>query len=131
MAVESSELQASPIFARLEPAQLETLSEGAECVEIAEPGVELTKAGDFGHCMFVILDGIAEVSVDGAVVRELQVGDLFGEIAVTASGRRTANVVSKTPMRLASVFKRDVWALEQANPGFAEELRALRDRRAV
>ena len=131
MAIESSELQAAPIFARLQPAQLETLSAGAESVEIAGPGIELTKAGDFGHCMFVILDGTAEVSVDGQVVRQLGVGDLFGEIAVTASGRRTANVVSKTPMRLASVFKRDVWALEQANPGFAAELRAVRDQRAV
>jgi CRP/FNR family transcriptional regulator, cyclic AMP receptor protein len=129
VAIDSSELQAAPILAHLEAAQLESLSAGAERLEIPAAGTELTHEGDFGHCMFVILDGTAEVSVEGRVVRELRAGDLFGEIAVTASGRRTADVVAKTPMTLASVFKRDVWALEQANPGFAEELRKLRDER--
>ena len=130
MAIDPAELKASPVFAHLEPDQLETLSAGAEKVEIATAGTELTREGDFGHCMFVILDGTAEVSVDGRVVRELQTGELFGEIAVTASGRRTANVTSTTPMTLASVFKRDVWALQQANPAFAGDLRRLRDDRA-
>ena len=130
VAIDSAELKAASIFAHLEPSQLESLSAGAEKVEIPGAGTELTHEGDFGHCMFVILDGTAEVSVDGRVVRELRAGELFGEIAVTASGRRTANVTSTTPMTLASVFKRDVWALEQANPAFAEGLRRLRDTHA-
>ncbi len=70
-----------------------------------------------------MLDGTARVSVDGSVVRDLTRGDLFGEIAVLSSGRRTATVVSSTPIALVSVFKRDVWSIEEKNDAFAAELR--------
>jgi CRP-like cAMP-binding protein len=50
---------------------------------------------------------------------------VFGEIAVLASGRRTATVVATSPMRLITLFKRDVWALEQAAPAAARRLRDL------
>ena len=56
----------------------------------------------------------------------LSAGDLFGEIAVISSGRRTATVESLGPMVLASFFKRDIWALEKNNVAFADALRALR-----
>ena len=57
---------------------------------------------------------------------ELSAGDLFGEIAVIASGRRTATVESLSTMVLVSFFKRDIWALEKSNAAFADALRALR-----
>jgi CPA1 family monovalent cation:H+ antiporter len=126
MPLSPTDLSALPVFAALGQDELATLAAGAERVEIAEPGVELTREGEFGHSVFVVLEGSAQVAVEGAAVRELARGDLFGEIAVLSSGRRTATVVSATPMVLASVFKRDVWALEQTNEVFAEELRRLR-----
>ena len=129
MPVSQTDLSALPIFAVLTPEELAILAAGAERVEIAEPGVELTREGEFGHSVLVVLEGTAQVSLEGAVVRELTRGDLFGEIAVLSSGRRTATVVSATPMVLASVFKRDVWAIESTNDAFAEELRRLRGER--
>ena len=127
MSVDVAELGALPVFGSLSPDELAKLAAGAERVEVGEPGVELTKEGDFGHSVFVVLDGTAEVAVDGDVVRELSHGDLFGEVAVLSSGRRTATVVSSTPMTLVSVFKRDVWAIEEKNDAFAVELRRLRE----
>jgi hypothetical protein len=44
---------------------------------------------------------------------------------VLKSGRRTATVVATSQMRLISVFKRDVWALERRSPEAAERLRGL------
>jgi CRP-like cAMP-binding protein len=73
----------------------------------------------------VIESGTADVSVDGEVVRALGPGDVFGEVAVLASGRRTATVVATSPMKLIAIFKRDVWALEKRSPEAAERLRAL------
>jgi CRP-like cAMP-binding protein len=73
----------------------------------------------------VIESGTAEVSADGVTVRTLGPGDVFGEIAVLMSGRRTATVVATSPMRLLALFKRDVWALERRSPALAERLRAL------
>jgi CRP-like cAMP-binding protein len=127
MSVDAAELGALPVFGSLSQDELAKLAAGAERVEVGEPGVELTKEGDFGHSVFVVLEGTAEVAVDGDVVRELSHGDLFGEIAVLSSGRRTATVVSSTPMALVSVFKRDVWAIEEKNDAFAAELRRLRE----
>ena len=65
------------------------------------------------------------MSRDGEVLRALGPGDIFGEVAVLASGRRTADVVSTTPMSLIAIFKRDVWALERRSPEAAERLRGL------
>jgi CRP-like cAMP-binding protein len=127
MSVDAAELGALPVFGSLSQEELAKLAAGAERVEVGEPGVELTKEGDFGHSVFVVLEGTARVTVDGDVVRELSRGDLFGEIAVLSSGRRTATVVSSTAMTLVSVFKRDVWAIEEKNDAFAAELRRLRE----
>jgi CRP-like cAMP-binding protein len=51
-------------------------------------------------------------------------GGVFGEIALLASGHRTASVVATSPMRLITLFKRDVWALENEMPRLADALRA-------
>ena len=87
--VDVGELRSVPLFGGLASDDLATLAERADLVE-AEAGVDLTREGDFGHCVFAIVDGTAAVTVDGAPVRDLGPGDLFGEIAVLASGRRTA-----------------------------------------
>ena len=70
-----------------------------------------------------MVGGTADVTVDGSPVRRLGRGDVFGEIAVLSSGRRTATVTSTSPMRLVSVFKRDLWRFADANPGFDDALR--------
>ena len=69
--------------------------------------------------------GTADVSRDGEAVRTLGPGDVFGEVAVLASGRRTATVTATIPDDADRVFKRDVWALEQRSPEAAERLRGL------
>ena len=50
---------------------------------------------------------------------------MFGEIAIVASGRRTASVVAKTPMRLITLFKNDLWRIEKQSPALAEALREM------
>ena len=127
--VDVGELRSVPLFGGLASDDLATLAERADLVE-AEAGVDLTREGDFGHCVFAIVDGTAAVTVDGAPVRDLGPGDLFGEIAVLASGRRTATVTSRSPMRLVSLFKRDLWRLADAQPEFDAALRELTTRDA-
>jgi CRP-like cAMP-binding protein len=74
--------------------------------------------------MFAILEGTADVLEDDEVIRTLVPGDVFGEIAVLAGGRRTATVVARTPMRLVTVLNRDVWALERDAPEVGAALRS-------
>ena len=92
---------------------------------VVESGTALTKEGDFGHGFFAIEEGEADVLKDGGVVATLGPGDVFGEIAIVASGRRTASVVAKTPMRLITLFKNDLWRIEKQSPALAEALREM------
>jgi CRP-like cAMP-binding protein len=126
--VETSRLAAIPLFAGLDEADLDTIAAVASEVEAVE-GRSLATQGDFGYALYAVESGTAEVSANGSLLRTLGPGDVFGEIAVIASGRRTASVAATSPMRLIVLFNRDVWALEQQAPEAAARLRALVEER--
>jgi hypothetical protein len=57
-------------------------------------GEVLTRQGDPGTDLYIILDGVLMVSVDGADVVELGPGAVLGERAVLQGGRRAATVTA-------------------------------------
>jgi CRP-like cAMP-binding protein len=126
--VDPAELRTVPLFGSLDDQELAALSSCSELLEVPTAGVDLTRQGDFGHSLYAVVGGTASVTVDGAQVRALGQGDVFGEIAVVSSGRRTATVTSMSPMRLVSVFKRDLWLLAEGNPRFDDALRQVSGR---
>ena len=93
------------------------------------PGETLVAQGDFGHCLFLIEEGEADVSVEGSKVHAVGAGDIVGEVAVLASGRRTASVVATSRVRAIAFFKPDVWRLERRAPEAARRFRAAIDER--
>ncbi len=122
--VETARLAAIPLFAGLAEDDLAAVAAAASELT-ADRGQTLVTEGEFGHALYAIESGTATVRADGAVIRTLASGDVFGEIAVVVSGRRTASVVATTPVQLIALFKRDIWALEQSSPQAAERLRSL------
>ena len=122
--MDASRLAAIPLFADLDESDRAAIAEAAYEVEASE-GEALATEGDFGYALYAIERGTADVTSDGAQLRTLGPGDVFGEIALIASGRRTASVVATSPMKLIALFKRDVWALEKNAPEAATRLRAL------
>jgi len=122
--VEATRLAAIPLFADLGDADRTAIADAAYEVE-ANEGQMLATEGDFGYALYAIESGTADVTADGVQLRTLGPGDVFGEIAMIASGRRTASVVATSPMKLIALFKRDVWALEKKAPEAATRLRAL------
>ena len=122
--MEASRLAAISFFAGLDPDDLERIAEKASEADASE-GEALATQGDFGYALYAIETGTADVTSEGRILRALGPGDVFGEIAVLVSGRRTASVVATSPMHLIAVFNRDVWALERECPGVADRLRAL------
>ena len=123
-------LAAVPLFAGLPENELRAVAAVAGEMELAAGDV-LAKQHDFGHCLYAIEEGTADVMCDGAKLRAVGVGDVIGEIAVLAAGRRSATVVATSPMRLISFFKRDVWALEQEAPEASRLLRGLLETREI
>jgi len=63
-------------------------------------GRALTKQGRPGNSFYVILDGEAEVEIDGAKRGTLKKGDFFGEISMLDRGNATATVTTTKPSRL-------------------------------
>ena len=116
-------LASIPLFRELTLAQRERIAGVCEEIDVAA-GDTLLQEGDFGYTMFAITSGSAEVVQNGEVIRTLGPGNVFGEIAVLSSGRRTATVVASTPMQLVTVLNRDVWRLEREAPEVGVALRA-------
>ena len=121
--MERARLAAIPLFDGLPEQELAVVADAASELEIGA-GEALTSEGDFGHALFAVEAGSAEISIDGTSIGVVGPGDVIGEIAVLASGRRTASVVATTPLRVIALFKRDVWALDSKAPQAAARLRA-------
>jgi CRP/FNR family transcriptional regulator, cyclic AMP receptor protein len=126
--MDSATLATLPLFGALSQEELDRVAGVCEELEIAE-GTTLVREGDFGHAVFAITSGTAEVVHEGAVVNTLGPGDWFGEIAVMSGGRRSASVVATSPLTLVTVFNREIWRLEREAPEIAVALRATIDER--
>lgn len=72
-----------------------------EIMKLAE-GTVICEQGQPGDELFLILDGIVSVSVDGNVVAELGPGAMLGERAVLEGGLRTSTLTCMTPCRVAA-----------------------------
>jgi hypothetical protein len=66
-------------------------------------GEVLTRQGDPGDGLFIIIDGVLVVSVDGVDVVELGPGAVLGERAVLQGGRRTATLTAGTAAKVMVV----------------------------
>ena len=79
-------------------------------------GATLVEAGDPGSELFLLLDGILEVEVNGEKLVDLGPGVVLGERALLEGGKRTATLRAVTPCKVAVV------AGDQVAPGMLEQL---------
>src|SRR5215210_4179821 len=122
--VDAAKLEVIPLFASLAEDDRELIATFTRTVAVP-PGEQIATQNDFGYSFFAIADGDADVLVDDQIVTNLGPGDFFGEIALLCTGRRTAAVVSTSPMKLFSLFDRDFRQIESRVPRLARELRRI------
>lgn len=93
--------------------RIRTLAEGEELVRQGEPGAEL----------FLLLDGVLAVDVDGETVAELGPGAVGGERAMLEGGNRTSTLRARTPARVAvaTAEQVDTAALRELAEGHRRE----------
>ena len=80
----------------------------------------VTKQGDAGNELYLLLDGVLAVEVDGETVAEIGPGAILGERAVVEGGKRTATLRAVTPAKVVSV------SADQVDPSALEELAEAR-----
>ena len=84
------------------------------------PGVPMTQEGEPGGRFYALLDGDADVIVDGQTVSTLGPGDSFGEISLLDGRPRTATVMPRTPVRTLSLASWNFKPLLLEYPTMAE-----------
>ncbi|TMD75053.1 MAG: cyclic nucleotide-binding domain-containing protein [Chloroflexi bacterium] len=88
-----------PLFAHLSKREREFIAKEGDEVRVPA-GKTLTRQDRAGDTFYVLLDGEAEVKVDGKRRRVLKPGDFFGEISMLDRGLATATVTTLTDARL-------------------------------
>ncbi|HTL83549.1 MAG TPA: cyclic nucleotide-binding domain-containing protein [Acidimicrobiia bacterium] len=86
-------------------------------------GQVLVEQGQLGHELYLILDGVIAVEVDGESLGDLGPGAIVGERAILEDGRRTATLraLTKGRVAVADVDQIDRDALEKLSEGHRRE----------
>lgn len=88
------------------------------------PGGLLAEQGARCEELFLLLDGVLKVEVDGEAIAEVGPGSILGERAILEGGKRTATLRAVTPVRVA------VAAADQLDLGALAETAKLHRREA-
>jgi hypothetical protein len=92
-------------------------------IRALKQGALLTRQGDPGDEVYLVLDGVLGVTVDGTALAEVGPGAILGERAVLEGGTRTSTLRAVTKCRIAvapgDALDRDV--LEQISHGHRRE----------
>ena len=109
-------LQRVPIFAGVQPDQLEDLAKHTREIDVPA-GEELTHEGRYEGYVFLVVSGSVAIERDGRQVDTIGPGDFFGEIAAVDGGPRTATARTLEDARLLAVPHEPFYELMDAAPG--------------
>ena len=85
-------------------------------------GEVLFHKGDVGDSMYVLIEGKAEISIDGVFFEKIESGSLVGEMAVIDGSPRYATVTAESKCKFVVVNKNRFHFLVEETPGFAIEV---------
>ena len=104
-----------PLFEHLDKRQLASIGGLATVLDVSA-GRELIREGATGREFFLVVEGEAEVSRDGAVIATLGPGSFFGETALLLDQPRNATVTAKSDMVVEVIERRDFKGLLEKYP---------------
>lgn len=81
------------------------MGEGKPKIRKLKAGAALTEQGEEADAIYLLLDGVIQVVVDGEEIANLGPGALIGERAVLEGGRRTATLIAVSPCKVAEARK--------------------------
>jgi CRP-like cAMP-binding protein len=126
--MDAQELAKIPLFSDLSEEDLNAVATYADEVTVSE-GKHLVDEGGYAYDLFAIMEGTAQVLVQGKEVAELGAGDFFGEAGVLEKQQRNATVVAKTRMRLVTLTGWDLRRMRKQLGPVMEKLEAAVEQR--
>lgn len=112
------------MFDGLSRKEREQVARWADEIDVKD-GKVLAREGDLAYEFFVIRSGTAKVEAGGKLLRNLGSGDVFGEIALMETERRTATVTATSPMALIVMNWTEFHRATHDLPELAARLREL------
>ena len=123
-------LRRVPLFEGCSQKELGQISTLAD--ELSQPaGTTLIKEGTKGREFFVLVDGTVDVTHGEELVRTMEGGDFFGEIALVSNVPRTATVATTSPVRVLVITDRAFSRLIAEQPQIGEKVRQALAARAT
>lgn len=116
-------------FDQFSDEQLEEVSSLGQKV-VADAGAQLTDQGRFGDVSYVIVEGTANVLMNGTYVASVGAGSVVGEMSLLEHRPRAATVVAETEMTLVAFGIKEFRELLDRNPTAKERILTLLDSRA-
>jgi CRP-like cAMP-binding protein/small-conductance mechanosensitive channel len=123
------------LFAKMSDDELSALAERLKYAQFAKGNI-ISKQGAIAHWLYIIINGEAEVYLEGpnggrSSVNVLSKGNFFGEMGMMTGAPRSASVVAKTDVECYRLDKEAFAGIMLARPGLAEEItHILVERRA-
>lgn len=114
-------IRSVPLFRELSDRELREVTQVAKQVD-HPAGATIATQGEPGMAFHLILEGTADVSVDGLRRGTLGPGDYFGEISLLDGGPRSATVTTATPMRSLAIVSWDFRPLLDRFPNITKKL---------
>jgi len=108
-------LQKVPIFAAMTERQLGGMARDGKERTFA-PGAAVVHEGEDGVGFYLILDGRVEVRRKARRLATLGPGQFFGEMALFADQKRSADVVAIEPTRCLILSRWDFWGFASHQP---------------
>lgn len=79
----------------------------------------LFREGTWGHAMYLLIDGRADVSAHEHLTEVLLPGTLIGEASLLTPGPRTVTVTARTDCEFIEITEQDFYAIVRHTPEFA------------
>lgn len=114
-------LKSTPMFSGCTQKELHRIA-GAVRQTSHLAGTKILTEGRSGAGFFIIVDGVAKVTVRGKQRSELTGGDSFGEMALVDRGPRTATVTAETPIDLLQLSPWDFQSILKEIPALSLHL---------
>lgn len=118
-------LQKIPLFSKIEPSKLKLLAFTSERLTY-EVGQHLCEQGEMGDAAFLIMEGEADVTVEGPngpiTVAHVRANEIVGEIAILCDVRRTATVTASSRLVALKISKDMFFRLVAEFPQMAVEM---------